>query len=336
MNDVPPGLNRLIAIAEGDGTHSLALQADGVPVAWGINNNGETNIPPGFNNLIAIDVGNSFNLALRADGVPITWGYGLPSWGLVYGVSNMVAIAAGNTDKIALSSDGTVTDLNGNPVPAGLANVSAIAAGMSQMIALSSTNPPEFFQHPADETVYQDADVVFVAGVAGRQLSYQWKHDGVVLPGATRSVLLLTQVQPWQAGLYSLVASNAQGGAESSSAALTVLPFQFITQPASQTIGEATNVSFTTAVQGTAPFNYQWKFAGAVLPAATNIILSLTNVDANQAGLYSVVVSNAYGAVESSNALLIVILPGIVTHPTNQTVYGGDNASSLSLHPVCR
>src|SRR5258708_26136023 len=42
--NVPPGLSNVVGIAAGD-SHSLALKADGTVVAWGGNNNGQTNVP---------------------------------------------------------------------------------------------------------------------------------------------------------------------------------------------------------------------------------------------------------------------------------------------------
>jgi uncharacterized repeat protein (TIGR01451 family) len=57
-------------------------------------------------------------------------------------------------------------------------------------------------------------------------------------------------------------------------------------------------------------------------------VLTLTNVQAAQAGAYSVLVSNTFGAAVSSNAALTVLVPAaITTQPSNQTVAAGTSAS---------
>lgn len=81
-------------------------------------------------------------------------------------------------------------------------------------------------------------------------------------------------------------------------------------QPMSQNIysGLYTNgyATFSAMVGGAPPFSYQWKHAGTNLPAATNISLTISNVQPSNAGIYNLVVSNLNGYVVSSNAVLQV------------------------------
>ena len=81
------------------------------------------------------------------------------------------------------------------------------------------------------------------------------------------------------------------------------------TQPASQTAAAGSSVTFSVAATGTPAPTYQWRLDGQALPGATNATLALTNVQAAQAGSYSVVVSNAGGIVQSSAAVLTVTAP---------------------------
>jgi hypothetical protein len=61
---------------------------------------------------------------------------------------------------------------------------------------------------------------------------------------------------------------------------------------------------------------------------ATNCVLVITNVQSSDGGSYAVEVSNAFGSVESSNAMLGVgVLPAIIVQPTNQTVPRGGMAA---------
>src|SRR5687768_4596063 len=61
-------------------------------------------------------------------------------------------------------------------------------------------------------------------------------------------------------------------------------------QPQSQSVVLGSNATFSVSVSGSAPFQYIWRFNGTNLPGATNSTLSLSAVQSNQAGAYSVYV----------------------------------------------
>ncbi len=84
------------------------------------------------------------------------------------------------------------------------------------------------------------------------------------------------------------------------------LPPLIISQPAGQTVPAGTNVTFSVSASGSAPLSYQWLLNSNNLPGATNATLTLTNVQPVNDGNYSVIVSNPFGTVTSSNALLTV------------------------------
>ena len=52
--------------------------------------------------------------------------------------------------------------------------------------------------------------------------SYQWFRNGLAIPGATASSLALSNVQPTQAGFYSVIVTNSYGQVTSAAAYLTV------------------------------------------------------------------------------------------------------------------
>ncbi len=156
-------------------------------------------------------------------------------------------------------------------------------------------------------------------------MSYQWLYGGTNIDSATNSTLTLTNIQPGQAGFYSVVVNNQIGAATNSSAVLNVLPLIITSQPQSQTAGWTSNVLFSVTASGQGPFSYQWQFQNVNITGETNGTLVLTNVQPGQSGLYSVIVSNAFGTVASSNANLVVV--GIV-------VWGNFVYSSPSLTNV--
>ena len=81
-------------------------------------------------------------------------------------------------------------------------------------------------------------------------------------------------------------------------------PPYIITQPANQAVPVGWPATFAVSVGGSAPLSYQWRFNGDDLSGATTNPLTLSNVQSNQAGSYSVVVTNSYGSVTSAPALL--------------------------------
>jgi hypothetical protein len=58
---------------------------------------------------------------------------------------------------------------------------------------------------------------------------------------------------------------------------------------------------------GGGALSYQWRLNGTNVIGATNAILTLCNLTAGQAGVYSVVVSNVAGSLSSSNAVVSLL-----------------------------
>lgn len=79
-----------------------------------------------------------------------------------------------------------------------------------------------------------------------------------------------------------------------------------VESPKSQTITVGDSALFKVFAAGAGPFGYQWNFNGTNMPGETAPILQLDNVTADQAGAYSVVLTNSSGATASDTALLAV------------------------------
>ncbi len=64
----------VVAVAAGYG-HSLALQSNGIVVAWGNTNYGQCTVPPAAtSNVMAIAAGDYFSAALLNNGTIVEWG----------------------------------------------------------------------------------------------------------------------------------------------------------------------------------------------------------------------------------------------------------------------
>ena len=194
---------------------------------------------------------------------------------------------------------------------------------------------PSITSEPLSQTVSPGATVTFdVAATGTPPLSYRWRMNTNIIAGATNASLTLTNVQPANAGGYSVIVSNLFGRATSSTAVLTVTltnAAPLITkEPVGQTAAPGATVVFYVTATGAPPLSYRWLMNSNVIVAATNASLTLTNVQLANAGGYSVIVSNLFGRATSSTAVLTVTLTGaaplITSEPASQTVAPGGTA----------
>ncbi|MGH8023225.1 MAG: LamG-like jellyroll fold domain-containing protein, partial [Limisphaerales bacterium] len=83
----------------------------------------------------------------------------------------------------------------------------------------------------------------------------------------------------------------------------------------SLTVGLGKVATFSCAAVGQRPFRYQWRFNGHSIPSATSSSYSVTNVQLNNIGGYSVIFSNAKGSATSGTSFLSISSP--LTNATN-------------------
>lgn len=115
-----------------------------------------------------------------------------------------------------------------------------------------------------------------------------------------------------EVGIYNRVLSiseiQAIYAAGAAGKCSTVPPF-IISQPTNRIVGAGSNATFIVSAGGASPLQYQWRFNGSSLFVETNASLTVTNVGPNQTGAYSVAITNLYGWVISSNAMLNLLPP---------------------------
>ena len=90
-----------------------------------------------------------------------------------------------------------------------------------------------------------------------------------------------------------------------------VKPPSLVTSPSSVEVDEGSEATFSVAVDGSGPFKYEWFYNGESIgvydSAESSNTLVISRASADDAGAYSVAVSNAGGATpKTANALLEV------------------------------
>jgi hypothetical protein len=175
-----------------------------------------------------------------------------------------------------------------------------------------TAQPPVLLSQPASQSVLGGGTVVLAVSATGAPApTYQWKLDGVDIPGATGPTLTISNTTVASAGIYKVVARNLAGAVTSLPARLTVnvIAPSIVRQPVGQTVLAGTNATFSVIATGAPPPTYQWQHNGADLPGETRDVLTVLQPSSAHAGTYRVVVRNSGATVLSASVLLTVLDP---------------------------
>jgi O-glycosyl hydrolase len=107
----------------------------------------------------------------------------------------------------------------------GVASVNIPGYGVCTLVGQSSRVPvpPAITKLPQNASVTAGSTAQFACSATGDgPLSFQWLFNNLAIAGGTNSLLTLTNVQPFQAGQYSVQVTNAAGGLISFPATLQV------------------------------------------------------------------------------------------------------------------
>ena len=259
--------------------------------------------------------------------VTVTGGPTVKTDGNGYYVATLIsATTNGTVHSTRASKTGMISQTN--------ANATVLAGDVVRYDFMLNLSAPSINGQPQSLTVNQGSNATFTVTASGSApLGYQWRFNSTNLTGATASSYTRNNAQPADAGPYSVVVSNAGASLTSSVATLTVnVPPGISSQPQNQTAIVGSNANFSVTATGTAPLSYQWLFNGSSISSATASNYTRTSAQTNDAGGYSVLVTNVAGAITSSVATLTVnVLPAISGQPQSQTVNVGSNATFTVL-----
>ena len=128
-----------------------------------------------------------------------------------------------------------------------------------------------------------------------------------IIPAENQTGAASINITVGDGNLSSSVSFNVE--VQASEPVSVVDPPVITQQPISQEITEGDAVSFNISVTGTEPLQYQWQKDGADISAASEATFTLATVQPEDAGSYTVAVSNEAGSVTSSPAVLVVNAP---------------------------
>lgn len=207
-----------------------------------------------------------------------------------------------------------------------VSNAFGNAASANAMLTVNL--PPAITLQPLGQSVVAPATASFSVTATGTApLSYQWRKNGVDLPGAVAAAYTTPATTVGDSGsLFSVAVSSPYGSVVSSAATLTVTAVPVapaITgQPAPQTVVAPAPATFSVTATGTPPLAYQWRKGGVDIGGATGSTYTTPATNYGDNGSqFSVRVSNAAGTATSSWAALTVnAAPVITVQPADRTV----------------
>jgi hypothetical protein len=189
---------------------------------------------------------------------------------------------------------------------------------------------PAISQQPASQVSAEGNTVNYTVAVTGAApFTYQWRFNGIPIPGAIASTLTLPSVNETNEGRYAVLISNPAGAVSSGQATLRLqTPPQILVQPVSHIVVDGASASFSVVARGSSPLSFQWRRQDVALPGQTGTNLFIPVVHAANEGAYTVVVSNNFGTTTSLVAQLTINTPpSITTQPQSLTVNAGDPAT---------
>ncbi len=175
----------------------------------------------------------------------------------------------------------------------------------------SSSVAPVITTQPASLVVNQGAGASFTAAASGSPAPvYQWRKDGVAIPGAASATYTIASAQPADAGAYTCVASNSAGSVVSGAATLVVhVPPAITLQPIGRSVVRGAPFTLAAAASGDPAPSLQWYRGDTALAGATAGTYAVASAAPPDAGVYTLVATNAAGSATSSTATIVVLTP---------------------------
>ena len=210
----------------------LALKSDGTVVAWGSTPAEPSDVPAGLGGVVKVAAGTSPlvlgrsttpEIVVQPTGVTVTTGDYVAFTVAARGSVPITyqwrrdGVDLSEADGVVGATSPTLVVNEASPAQAGRYDVLVSnAAGeiWSEAAELIVRIPPQFTQRPLSRVVLLGESVTIEATTTDTlPVSYHWKRNGRVIPGATGASLVINPVTRSDGGYYEVVASNAVASA---------------------------------------------------------------------------------------------------------------------------
>jgi poly(3-hydroxybutyrate) depolymerase len=194
----------------------------------------------------------------------------------------------------------------------------SVASASATLTVMTPPSGPTIASQPADKAVTAGQRASFSVTAAGTApLHYQWKKNGVDIPGATdRSLTLRAAISPDSGASFTVVVTGGTESVTSSRATLTATPATgapvILTNPERARVLSSQTATFSVTARSASPMSYQWQ-KGAVTGNMTDIsgataatYTTPPTTLADHSTLFRCVVSNASGNATSASEMLFV------------------------------
>jgi hypothetical protein len=214
----------VVAVAAGR-YFTLALTADGAVHSWGYGSH-YVPFPMEGRKFIAIAAGGSYGVGLTEDGSVVSWpaGWQGHAWPAAVDLAGREVVSI--TGAGALCVDGAVVLWPNSDAPTQI--IPELESGVVAIDAVSTLGiapaRPSIRRQPADVETTAGREVVLNVAAEGFPLSFQWRKDGVDIPGATGREYRLPIATMEDAGVYTVEVRSTLGTVMTEPAILTVGP----------------------------------------------------------------------------------------------------------------
>jgi hypothetical protein len=158
--------------------------------------------------------------------------------------------------------------------------------------------------------------------------TYQWKKNGGIIGGATKSAYTIASAQTSDAGTYT-VEVGSMCLSVTNSATLTINQNLTASALVSITRCPGQSATFATAVSGTGPFAYVWKRNGQVLSGQTTSAVTINPLTNSDNGTYTVEVTTFCNSI--TNSATLTVKTNVTTSPLgNLIVCNGQPATFIA------
>ncbi len=161
---------------------------------------------------------------------------------------------------------------------------------------------------PDDATVIAGTSTnITISAIAVPSAIYYWSNNvGSLVQAGPSPILTLDDVQPADAGTYSVTASNEVDAVTTNFTITVIVTPSISSQPTNLLLNAGDPANFSVTASGTPTPAYQWYKNNVLISGATATNYAIASVALTDIAKYSVVVSNAAGTVTSSGAKLAI------------------------------